>query len=423
MALTSPKKGYELRHLEGNAADIDTRGRDLKALGQQMDKTASELQKIADSSVHKSLGTDKLAEAASETHADLDKAGTRYEETGKVLVTYASVLETAQGWIHPRIASITAAEEKYKNALEAKSDAQGDVDDLDTTWLWESDPTPADKEKATGALGDASSALTAAESDRDALWDEFETTFTTWSDGYDDAVANLQKAMDTAGNNDGFWENLGDFLEVLGWVIAVLAVIALFVSGPFGLLLMGLIAVLSVVHLAGTLASAMTGHTTWDQVVWSAVGLVTFGAGGRLAQVASRSAPGLARVVSAGRSTLYGAVRATLPRARLFTPFKNIGNWWAARGIARAGTPKPGWLVNPFTTIRTGSVGTSRIHGFLNNMGKTWGDQFPEVAQWANATKNTVMPGIGTQATQVATWTTGTVASWGSNFGILPRFG
>ncbi|MBG6238973.1 hypothetical protein IWX78_001952 [Mycetocola sp. CAN_C7] len=423
MALTSPTKGYELRHLEGKPTDINTRGNDLVTLGQQMAATAQALKDIADSGMHKSMGTDKLKEAADETHADLDQAATRYELTGAVLVTYAGVLETAQNWIDPRIEDITAAEESYQSAVDAKNDAQGQVDDLDRTWIWEDDPTPADRDQASDALGTASTALTSASTARDTLWSEFETTFTTWSNGYDTAVGDLEKAMETAGNNDGFWENLGDFLEVLGWVIAVLAVIALFVSGPFGLLLMGLIAVLSVVHFVGTLASAISGHTTWDQVVWSAVGLVTFGAGAAIAKVMSKTAPGLARVMASGRGVLYQAVRSTLPQARFFTPFKNIGNWWAARGVARAGTPKPGWLVNPFTSIRTGSTGTARINSFLNNMGRNWGTQFPEVAQWANATRGTVMPGLGTQATQVATWTTGTVASWGSNLGVLPRFG
>lgn len=423
MALTSPNKNYELRRLEGSAADIASRGADLVTLGQQMASTAAALKDIADSSVHKSQGTEKLAEAASETHSDLDKAGTRYELTGGVLTTYASVLETAQNWIHPRIEEITTAEQNYQDALTARSEAEGAVKDLDTTWLWEDEPTPEDRDNAAEALGSASTALTSAETNRDALWTEFETTFSAWSEGYDDAVDNLEKAMETAGNNDGFWENLGDFLEVLGWVIAVLAIIALFVSGPFALLLMGIIAVLSVIHLLGTLVSAIAGKTTWDQVLWSAIGLVTFGAGGILAKVASKTAPSLGHVVAAGRGTLYQAVRATLPRARWFTPFKNLGNWSTARSVARAGAPRPGWIVNPWTTIRTGNAGTARIHGFLNNMGRTWGTEFPDVARWANATKNTVMPGLGHQADQIVLWGTGTGVSWGGNFGIMPRFG
>ncbi|GHD47253.1 hypothetical protein D9V29_05820 [Mycetocola manganoxydans] len=422
MALTSPTKGYQLRRLEGNAGDIDKRGNDLVTLGQQMASTAEALKDIADSSLHKSLGTDKLAEAASETHEDLDKAGVRYELTGDVLVTYAGVLETAQNWIHPRIETITAAEETYQNALDAKSEAQSAADDLDRTWIWEEEPTPADRENAAEALGAATGALTTAKTDRDTLWTEFETTFTTWSDGYDDAVANLEKAMETAGNNDGFWENLNDFLAVLGAVIMVLAIVALFVSGPFALLLMGLIAVMSVIHFVGTLASAMTGHTTWDNVVWSAIGLVTFGAGGALAKIASKGAT-FGRVFSAGRSTLYQAARATLPRARWFTPFRNIGNWSTARGIARAGTQKPGWLVNPARSIVTGSTDTVRIQNFLANMGRNVPSQYTGVHTWILQQQGLASRGLGFQAAQTALWGTGTTASVGSTFGFLPKFG
>ena len=422
MALTSPTKGYELRQLEGNAGDIDTRGTQLVTLGKQMAATAQALKDISDSSVHKSLGTEKLAEAASETHSDLDKAGTRYELTGDVLVTYAGVLETAQNWIHPRIDDITTAEENYQSALDAKSEAQGSVDDLDRTWIWEDEPTPEDRDKAGEALGDASTALTSAETDRDTLWSEFETTFTTWSEGYDAAVGGLEQAMETADNNDGFWENLNDFLTVLGAVIMVLAIVALFVSGPFGLLLMGLIAVLSVVHFVGTLASAMTGHTTWDNVAWSAIGLVTFGAGGRLAQLAAKGSS-FGRVASAGRSTLYSAARATLPRARFFTPFRNLGNWSTARGIARAGTQKPGWLVNPVRSVLTGSTELVRTQNFLANMGRNVPRQYEGVHAWITAQQGIASRGLGHTATQLTLWGTGTTASVGSTFGFLPKFG
>jgi hypothetical protein len=422
MALTSPSKGYELRRLEGNPGDIDARGRDLVTLGQQMASTAQALKDIADSSVHKSRGTEKLAEAASETHSDLDSAGTRYEMTGAVLVTYAEVLDTAQSWIHPRIETIAAAEESYQSALDAKSEAQGAVDDLDRTWIWEDDPTPADRDNAAESLGDAATALSTAQSERDTLWSEFETTFTAWSDGYDEAVGGLENAMETAANNDGFWENLNDFLTVLGAVIMVLAIIALFVSGPFGLLLMGLIAVLSVIHFVGTLASAMTGHTTWDNVVWSAIGLVTFGAGGALAKVAARGAS-FGRVASAGRSTLYQAARATLPRARWFTPFRNLGNWSTARGIARAGTQRPGWLVNPIRSITTGSTDLVRTQNFLTNMGRNVPQQYTGVHTWITTQQAVASRSLGHTASQLSLWATGTTASVGSTFGVLPKFG
>lgn len=420
MTLTSPNRGFVLRRLEGAADDINTRGLELVTLGEQMTSTAAALRRISESE-HKSKGTDELREAAGEVHADLDKAGVRYTMTGEALTRYADVLETAQNWIHPRIEVITDAETTYQNAKAAKEEAQDAVDDLDRTWIWEDEPTETDRNEAASDLTSAGTALTTAAGTRNELWQEFETTFSTWSDGYDRAVGEIEKAMDTADNNDGFWEALNDFLTVLGWVIAVLAVVALFVSGPFALALMALIAVLSVIHLLGTLASAATGHTTWDNVVWSAVGLLTFGAGGAIA----RSIPSIGKVVSAGRGVVYQAVRATLPRARVFTPFKNIGNWWAARSITRAGTQAPAWLSSPLatamTTIRTGSADSYRIVNFTNSVRNNF-SHLPAVGKWADDVVGT-MPKPLTQLAQTGLWSMGSTAAWGSNFGVLPKFG
>ena len=104
MGYSSPNRGYVLRRLDGDPADLDARGRHFIEIGAQMRATADALREIAESETMKSKGTDELAEAASATHADLGRAATRYELAGPVLVTYADALGTAQNRIHPRIA-------------------------------------------------------------------------------------------------------------------------------------------------------------------------------------------------------------------------------------------------------------------------------------------------------------------------------
>ena len=70
--MRSPQGGHELRQLEGDAEEIWNRGDAWVKLGDVMKHTSAELTAIGDSSIHKSKGTEKLAEittaAAADTH-------------------------------------------------------------------------------------------------------------------------------------------------------------------------------------------------------------------------------------------------------------------------------------------------------------------------------------------------------------------
>ncbi len=107
--MRSPEGGHELRQLEGEAEDIWTRGDAWVKLGNVMEQTAAELTAIGDSSIHKSKGTEKLAEMASESADDLESAGVRYRETGKALRTYANALEFAQTWLRRNLDAVEQA--------------------------------------------------------------------------------------------------------------------------------------------------------------------------------------------------------------------------------------------------------------------------------------------------------------------------
>ena len=126
--MRSPVANYELRRLEGNASDIDSHAVGLVELSNTMNATVRELTAIGDSSVHKSKGTDKLAESATAAAADLSAAAIRYEETGTALKKYAEALDAAQSWIHPRIDDIENAERNYQLALDTKNAAKNTVD-------------------------------------------------------------------------------------------------------------------------------------------------------------------------------------------------------------------------------------------------------------------------------------------------------
>lgn len=420
MSHTSPNRGYVLRRLDGDAGDIDARGRHFIEIGAQMRATADALREIAESETMKSKGTDELAEAASETHADLGKAATRYELAGPVLVTYADALDTAQNRIHPRIADIENAELAYRNAMSAVDEAQGVVNGLATTWPWQDEPTDAQKSAAASELSGARSDLSSSKATRDALWSEFETSFGTWSDAYDTAADKLSDAYDRAGNNDNFWDDVGSIVDVLGWVIVGIAIVALFVAGgPLFWVLVGL----SALHLLLTLGRYANGNVSLSDVVWSAVGLVSFGATGILAKLGSRGAPALGNLVSSGRGVTVAAVRGALPATRWYTPWRAVTNPVRV-GFAGWRSGSAPMLVNPLNSIRTGSFEAAQSMAYLNRLGG-YATKYPAVEAFVAGSRTLVTPARGFQIAQTSIFVGGTGVGIGSGagVGVLPKFG
>ncbi len=411
--MRSPKGGHELRQLDGDAADIWSRGDAWVKLGATMKSTATELKAIGDSSVNKSMGTDKLGEMASDASGDLHDAGVRYHDTGTALRTYGDALDVAKGWLGRNMDEIIAAENSYNSAVTASESAQDKKDDLDTTWPWEDDPTEAQKTAAASAVTEAASTLTAAESTRDSLWTEFDHVFETWSDAYDDAVDGIQKAMDTAGNNDGFWEALDDFLDIIGWVIIVLTVIALIIGAPlFGLLGMVIFALTALVFAARLLQFAF-GKATLNDVIWAGISLIPFGIGRALSKGAK-----LSTVIKGGRSVVTAAIRSDLPELALTRP----STWLSpARSLLAPveswlALPKPGLLVNPFRALRLGGP-EAKIATFLDTMsGSAWG-RSPAVAKYIAETSELV-PNAWEQAVNVTAFGGSIMSDWSEQAGL-----
>ena len=392
--MRSPNRGYELRQLEGDSSGIWDRGDRLILLSEQMSSTGDELAAIGDSSVHCSKGTDKLAEMASETSADLASAATRYELTGRTLRTYGTALAIAQDWIHPRIDDIEAAERRYEQAQDAKASADSDENGLDRVWPWEDEPTDAQRSAASAAVRGAAGDLTAAEGARDELWEEFETRFGTWSDAYDDAVNGIQKAMDTAGNNDGFWEFVDDALKVLGRVILALSFLALIIGAPlFGALGLVILALTALV-LAVTLLQFAFGKAALSDVAWSTLSLVPFGLG----KVLSRGIPTLSQALQSGRGAITTAIRSELPPLRLLRP-----STWSSpvRSLlaplsARAAAPHPGLFVNPLRSMGAGSSEIVQIEKVVRGIRTTPWASHPAVARFLDVTESSLpSAGIG----------------------------
>ncbi|NLP84086.1 hypothetical protein HF576_09505 [Microbacterium sp. CFH 90308] len=401
--MRSPNRGYELQHLDGNATDITTRGGQLKTLATTMENTSVQLKAIGDSSVHKSKGTDKLAEMANETHADLADAAVRYRGTGENLATYGEALNTAQMWLRANLSDVEDAENAYQAALTAKADADFAESIASTSAEGSDDEALARAaDRAESDADSAETALTNAQTLRNELWEEFEDVFGTWSDAYDDAVDGIENAIESADNNDGFWEFIDNVLDVIAIVLVVLSVIALVIGAPLTGLLAGIIFALAAASFLLTALKFAYGRASLSDLAWSAVGLLPFGIG----KILSRGVPALGSVVQGGRGVVTAAIRSSLPRFSLLRPttwgaplqslFAPVRSWLAL--------PKPGLFTNPLTAIRFGGAETAQITTFLNTMRSTPWATSPGVAQFISSTAGS-LPGGFVQGANIVSWT------------------
>lgn len=418
--MRSPTSGNELQLLEGSAADIVTRGNQLTTLATTMDETSTQLKNIGDSSVHKSKGTDKLAEMASETASDLSDAATRYSGTGKTLTTYGAALGVANTWLTNNISAVESAERAYQDALDAKADADL-AEHLATSRASGAEPDSAEAQAATEAESSATAATTSlatATTNRNEMWAAFDGVFDEWSDAYDAAVDGIEKAIDTAGNNDGFWEFIDDVLNVIAIVLVVLSIIALVIGAPLTGLLATVIFVLAAASFLLTTLKFAFGRATLSDVAWSAVGLLPFGIG----KVLSRGVPALSSVVQGGRGVVTAAIRSGLPRFSFLRPTTwatPIRSLFAPLQSARA-LPRPGMFTNPLDAIRLGGAETAQVSNFLNTMRNSPWAANPAVQQFVSSTAAS-LPGGLVQALNTTTWAGFSGSDLMGLFGVQPE--
>lgn len=408
--MRSPNTGVELRQLAGNAESIWARGDEWVSLGTEMEHTASELTAIGNSSVHKSKGTDKLIELATETAGDLSAAAIRYRDTGKALRTYGTALDIAQSWLRSHIDDVERAQRDFENAQRDHEDALNAQRSLESVTLWEDEPTQSQVDAAAASVASSSGALTSATQSRTEMWSAFDDVFSDWSDAYDDAVDAIEKAYETAGNNDGFWEFVNATLDVLAIVLIVLTVIALAIGAPFAGLLTAVIFALSVAVLAMNVLKFAYGRASLSDVAMAAIALIPFGVGRYLL----RGVPTLGSVVQAGRGAAVSAIRGGLPSAahllggwlpvvRPLRALSNAWTWLRAPAVVRAGLPSPGVFVNPLNSLRLGGPKVAQVETFVQRMLNSPWAANPGVQQVISSTVS-ALPSYGLQVVNSVTW-------------------
>lgn len=322
--LRSPERGYRLEEITGRPGEIEAAGERYSRLGWRMDWTAEELEKLAASTKYKAEGLDAIRESAGELAAELRKLAIRYNGTGPVLVTYAEALRDAQQTgVDPHVEPIRAAHQRVQEAEAELRSAQSAQNDLDTTWIWEDEPTQADRNAAASDVRDAQGTLGTAEGSLSELWVSFESGYSAWDSAYEDAVTGVRDACDASGINDTWWEDLLDGLAAVATIVGTIAVIAaLIVTGPLAGILLAIAAVASIIALAAHLTMMIAGskRVSMTDIVFDLIGVLPFvgalGKGvlaGRGFFASLRGAAGLGgasrTTLQAGRNAVFADVR------------------------------------------------------------------------------------------------------------------
>lgn len=398
----------------GTHTDIHTRGQQLVTLGLQMGRTARSLELISEGDSQISDAVDTLRESAGEVYVDLDKAGTRYELTGRVLRDYALALETAQTRLTPLVEQI---EEKFAEALTAHNeerDAQSKSDDLDTTWFWEEEATDKQLTAAATALSEAGAARKAADDELDALWETYDLYFTPWSDAYDAAVEGIGDAIDAADNSDNWGlDALDIFIEVIGWVAVALVVAALFVCAPLAAAFLIAAAIITVVSLIGHIILYFNDRATLTDIALDIVGIIPFvkpvAAAFKAASNGARLGSGLYGIFrSPGAIQAIGTARSKIEHFALHG-VRGQAAQTAARELAES-LIKPGtnYMNRAWTRILGGDPATGELVALTNHVRNTVVDVVPNMTRWVNNsfTQN-ALPTVTTMATNAGSFVLG----------------
>jgi len=262
--------GHEIRKISGDGAEITRRGTEMESLGMQMRESAALLKAIVDGARGKGYSIDSLKESAGEVHADLAKAGDRYEPSGTVLRRYGEALEDVQSTIDTIVDNCVELWSRYQGANGAYGEAGRRIPPTDET----PEQTAQREDHLDELRGSRDAAFDAWEVEA-ARYDQ---PYDTWNTAYENALTGLEDANDR-GVEDRWWDNALPFVEglltVLTFVGIALAVLAIIVGGPW-ILLAGAIVGLAALALT-TFKVLAGGRGGWQDIAIAAIGVFPFG--------------------------------------------------------------------------------------------------------------------------------------------------
>lgn len=280
--------GHRVEVLEGDAAGIVARGREIEDLGEQMIGAADILREVGDGATEeRGRSIERIRSEVGDAHEELRKAGERYKPTGGVMKSYGEKLADVQAAMRTIVRDAadakTALDQKRAAAASAASAAE-DAPDADPT-----DATAVERNRRLQeSAATAQTAAGNAEDELDAQYALFDSQWDLWDEAYETALRGITDA--TEGNvSDNWTDDLAGVvevvLEVLAWAGVVLAIAALIIGGPFIALIA---AIAGVIALIGTVFLWAKGRRGLADVGWAIVGVLPFGKLGKLSQSGKR---------------------------------------------------------------------------------------------------------------------------------------
>lgn len=274
--MESSPRGRAIETLEGDAGTITARGRRIESIGRQMVESAEVLRSLVEGGDgQQGKAIEKVREIVGDTHAELRRAGERYQPTGPILIEYGQAVSSVQ----PLISAAVSAAEAAWNAY---AGAPGTLDDRPAPLV---EPEP----------GSAAAQQLADQAEDDArkreLYDEFryeaavfDRHYDTWDEAFDRAASSIGDVLDGS-IRDSFWDDtdgvLAVVLEVLGYIGIAVAILGIIIGGPIFALIGS---VIGVITLLLTAYQVLRGDAGPEKLVIAIISLIPFGKVGKLFQ-------------------------------------------------------------------------------------------------------------------------------------------
>lgn len=208
--------------LDGTPSLVIDKGERYQRIAEAIQRSTGALQAITDEIETKSLAMDAIRKLASDVREDIDKAQTRYSETGAALVEYGNALKAAKEEADPAAAQLRTLREDLADAQRRERAANDAVADLSP------DATPDQRAEAQRSATTAGGAVSSIQSQITTYENQW-TRGDQAKNGPDGAAAHamsrIQEVVTGSRNNgleDSGWDKFGEVWDKLsGFVKAI----------------------------------------------------------------------------------------------------------------------------------------------------------------------------------------------------------
>ncbi|NUU06992.1 putative T7SS-secreted protein [Leifsonia sp. C5G2] len=288
----------EFQPLTGDPGVLEAKAQHYKSIGEAIQRSVKELNKIHDVEGYKSQAVSKLKEMSKDTADDIDKAKDRYTTTADALLAYAKELRGAQDDATAAITQITEKQEAADAAHHAATTAHTDAQKA----------KPEDASTAGKAADKADDHARAANAALQAAHQAWYDARDRKNRAAEKAVSAIVDVVDHHNNglkNPSWWDKVVDVIGTIGDIAGVLAIFLAWVP-ILGQVLVVIALVASIVKLVDAVVKFANGEGSFLSVLGAAVTVVLSIFGGRIFSFLGKAA----RIKALARAPrLVGGVR------------------------------------------------------------------------------------------------------------------